>query len=120
MRIIMKERSVSEVDTDTMLEMKFGKGAAQIIAKDCRRARKNCQETQRSMLARKRHPIGTLVMQIPAVLVMQDTLKGPEFWYSEEGRKRLATFWEEFPDMRRVETKGNPFGKTGFFTRSKK
>ena len=116
----MRDEPIKEVDTRTMLDMKFGKGTYQAIGADCQRLREGCEKTQRSKTTRERHPLGTLVMQIPAILVMQDTLKGHEFWFTDDGQKRLATFWNEFPAMRRVETKTNPFGKTGFFARSHK
>lgn len=119
MRIVMSEKPVKELDTDTLLRVKYGKGAVDAISKDCRKQRKLCEETQESKIARNRHPLGTLVMQLPAVLFFADTLKDKSFWQSEDGKKRLALLWEEFPDCRRVKTKTNPFGKTGWAPRTK-
>jgi hypothetical protein len=121
MLIIMSEDPVKEVDTDTLLRLKYGKGAKEAFAKDCRQQRKVCEDVQSSFHAADRHPLGKLMMQLPAALFFADTLKSPDFWQSEDGKKRLALLWDEFPDCRRAKVKGNrnPFGKTGFTPRTK-
>lgn len=76
------------------------------------------RDAQKLKAARERSPHGTLVMQIPYVMFMQEFVKDPNFW---KDPNNLARYWETFPDMRMVDTKGkNPWrggGGRQFYTR---
>ena len=121
MRIIMAEKTSVGLDADPLLRVRYGKGAKEAIAKDSRKRRKDFTEAQESKTNRKRSAMGHLMMQLPAAMFFQDALKAENFWQTEDGKKRLALLWEEFPDCRRIKTRDNrnPFGKTGWAPRTK-
>lgn len=108
-----KTSPITEVDENTMIRLRYGPGAVERYAKDCRQRRKECERAQSTEMAVKKHPLGKLLIQVPDVLFFQETLKERRFWLDkEQWRTRMAQFWEEYPDMRRAKTKGNPFGRT--------
>lgn len=121
MRIIIDEKPTVGIDADTLLRLRYGPGAKEALAKDCREGRKLFEEAQESKANRKRSAMGHLMMQLPAAMFFQDALKEPNFWQTSDGKKRLALLWEEFPDCRRIKTKTNrnPFGKTGWAPRTR-
>ena len=120
MRIIIKEKTTVGLDADTLLRIRYGPGAKEAIAKDSRQQRKRFEEAQESKANRKRSALGHLMMQLPSAMFFADTLKTEAFWQTEDGKKRLALLWEEFPDCRRIKTRDNrnPFGKTGWAPRT--